>query len=36
MLAQNQCMPDGLQPEDVATMVLFRASDDGKMCTAQE
>ncbi|EKD98508.1 MAG: hypothetical protein ACD_23C00399G0001, partial [uncultured bacterium] len=32
----NQCLPDKLQPSDVARMVLFLASADGAMCTAQE
>ncbi|HRI18556.1 MAG TPA: SDR family oxidoreductase, partial [Burkholderiaceae bacterium] len=35
-IARNQCLPDRLQPEDIAAMVLFLASDDAKMCTAQE
>jgi NAD(P)-dependent dehydrogenase (short-subunit alcohol dehydrogenase family) len=35
-LKRNQCLPDKLQPSDVARMVLFLASDDGAMCTAQE
>lgn len=35
-LRQAQCLPDLLQGEDVARMVLFLASDDGAMCTAQE
>jgi NAD(P)-dependent dehydrogenase (short-subunit alcohol dehydrogenase family) len=35
-IARNQCLPDKLQPEDVARMVLFLASDDARMCTAQE
>ncbi len=35
-IAANQCLPDRLQPEDIAAMVLFLASDDAKMCTAQE
>lgn len=35
-LRRNQCLPDRLQPEDVARMVLFLASDDARMCTAQE
>ena len=35
-IARNQCLPDKLLPEDVARMVLFLASDDGRMCTAQE
>jgi len=33
---RNQCLPDRLLPEHVARMVLFLASDDGMMCTAQE
>ena len=35
-LARNQCLPDQLQPHDIARMVLFLASDDAAMCTAQE
>jgi len=35
-LHQNQCLPDKLQPMDIARMVLFLASDDAAMCTAQE
>jgi NAD(P)-dependent dehydrogenase (short-subunit alcohol dehydrogenase family) len=35
-IARVQCLPDKLQPEDVAHMVLFLASDDARMCTAQE
>lgn len=35
-IARNQCLPDRLQPEDIAAMVLFLASDDARMCTAQE
>ncbi len=35
-LARNQCLPDRLQPNDIAQMVLFLAADDGRMCTAQE
>ena len=35
-IARNQCLPDKLQPDDVAQMVLFLAADDGRMCTAQE
>ena len=35
-LKRNQCLPDKLLPEDIARMVLFLASDDAKMCTAQE
>ncbi len=35
-LARLQCLPDPIQPHDLAGMVLFLASDDAKMCTAQE
>jgi D-xylose 1-dehydrogenase len=35
-LLSEQCLPDFLQGEDVARMVLFLASDDGAMCSAQE
>ncbi len=35
-LERNQCLPDKLMPHDVARMVLFLASDDAAMCTAQE
>ena len=35
-IAHNQCLPDKLQPWAVARMVLFLASDDAAMCTAQE
>ena len=35
-IARNQCLPDKLQPSDIARMVLFLASADGAMCTAQE
>ena len=35
-LKRNQCLPDKLQPSDVARMVLVLAADDGAMCTAQE
>lgn len=35
-IQRNQCLPDKLQPSDVARMVLFLASADGAMCTAQE
>lgn len=31
-----QCLKDRIQPEDVARLVLFLASDDSRMCTAQE
>ena len=35
-LRRNQCLPDKLLPHDIARMVLFLASDDAAMCTAQE
>ncbi len=35
-IQRNQCLPDKLKPSDVARMVLFLASDDAAMCTAQE
>lgn len=35
-LKRNQCLPDKLRPHDIARMVLFLASDDAAMCTAQE
>lgn len=35
-IARNQCLPDKLKPNDIAAMVLFLASDDARMCTAQE
>jgi NAD(P)-dependent dehydrogenase (short-subunit alcohol dehydrogenase family) len=31
-----QCLPDKLMPEHVASMVLFLAADDSKMCTGQD
>jgi NAD(P)-dependent dehydrogenase (short-subunit alcohol dehydrogenase family) len=35
-LKRNQCLPDRLQPDDIARMVLFLTADDSRMCTAQE
>jgi D-xylose 1-dehydrogenase len=35
-LREAQCLPDLLQGEDIARIVLFLASDDGAMCSAQE
>jgi NAD(P)-dependent dehydrogenase (short-subunit alcohol dehydrogenase family) len=35
-LQRNQCLPDRLKARDIANMVLFLASDDAAMCTAQE
>jgi NAD(P)-dependent dehydrogenase (short-subunit alcohol dehydrogenase family) len=32
---QLQCLKSRLQPEDLANMVLFLASDDAKMITSQ-
>ncbi len=32
---QNQCLPDAIDPIYVANMVLFLASDDAAMCSAQ-
>lgn len=31
---QRQCLPDPIQPADVARLVLFLAADDSAMCTA--
>lgn len=35
-IRRNQCLPGKLQPADIAAMVLFLASDDARMCSAQE
>jgi D-xylose 1-dehydrogenase len=35
-IARMQCLPDPLQPPDIAGMVLYLASDDARACTAQE
>lgn len=35
-IQRNQCLPDKLQATDLARMVLFLASADAAMCTAQE
>jgi NAD(P)-dependent dehydrogenase (short-subunit alcohol dehydrogenase family) len=35
-IEQNQCLPDKVMPSDLASMVLFLASDASRMCTAQE
>lgn len=32
---ENQCLPDRVQPEDLANMATFLASDSARMCTAQ-
>ena len=31
-----QCLPGRVQPEDLASMALFLAADDSRMCTAQD
>jgi D-xylose 1-dehydrogenase len=36
LIDSSQCLKARLMPEDVARMVLFLASDDAAMCTAQE
>jgi NAD(P)-dependent dehydrogenase (short-subunit alcohol dehydrogenase family) len=36
LIERSQCLPGRLLPWHIARMVLFLASDDGKMCTAQE
>jgi NAD(P)-dependent dehydrogenase (short-subunit alcohol dehydrogenase family) len=33
---QHQCLAGRIQPEDIARMVLFLASDDASMCSAQD
>jgi NAD(P)-dependent dehydrogenase (short-subunit alcohol dehydrogenase family) len=35
-LARNQCLPDRIEPEDIAAMVLFLASGQARAITAQE
>jgi NAD(P)-dependent dehydrogenase (short-subunit alcohol dehydrogenase family) len=35
-IGESQCLPDKVMPSDLASMVLFLASDAGRMCTAQE
>jgi NAD(P)-dependent dehydrogenase (short-subunit alcohol dehydrogenase family) len=35
-IRRNQCLPGKLMPQDIASMVLFLAADDSKMCTSQE
>lgn len=34
-IESSQCLKDRLLPEDIAAMALFLASDDSRMCTAQ-
>jgi D-xylose 1-dehydrogenase len=36
LLDQQQCLKGRIEPIDVARMVLFLASDDARMCSAQE
>jgi hypothetical protein len=31
---ENQCLPDLIEPVYIARMILFLASDDAAMCTA--
>lgn len=35
-IAERQCLPDRLQPSDIARMALFLAADDSRMCTSQQ
>ncbi len=35
VIGERQCLPDRLQPDDLARMVLFLAADDSAMCSAQ-
>jgi NAD(P)-dependent dehydrogenase (short-subunit alcohol dehydrogenase family) len=35
-IKRAQCLPGKLMSEDIASMVLFLAADDSKMCTAQD
>ncbi len=35
VIAEHQCLPDRLQPEYLAHMVLFLAADDSSMCSSQ-
>jgi len=36
LIDSSQCLKQRLMPDDIARMVLFLASDDASMCTAQE
>lgn len=36
LIERSQCLKHRLMPDDIARMVLFLASDDASMCTAQE
>jgi NAD(P)-dependent dehydrogenase (short-subunit alcohol dehydrogenase family) len=35
-IERNQCLPQRVQPADIARMALFLAADDSAMCTAQD
>lgn len=35
-IAERQCLPDRLQPADIARMALFLGADDSSMCTSQQ
>ena len=35
IIKERQCLPGRIQPDDLARMVLFLASDDSRMCTSQ-
>lgn len=35
-IAKNQCIKTPLEPQSIAAMALFLASDDSRMCTAQD
>lgn len=35
-LEDRQCLPDRVQPSDIARMALFLASDDSRMCSSQQ
>jgi NAD(P)-dependent dehydrogenase (short-subunit alcohol dehydrogenase family) len=36
LIEASQCLPDRLQPADLARMTLFLAADDSRMCTGQD
>jgi len=35
-IEERQCLPDRLQPSDIARMALFLAADDSRMCSSQQ
>lgn len=35
-IEERQCLPQRLQPDDIARMALFLAADDSRMCTSQQ